>query len=196
MALTRPGELLTRLDAECGLHGGKLTRIPTRLALSQLCICGHRSKKPLSQRIHQCDHCGFGPVDRDLMSAFLAHLVGRLGEQIFCTAVTEGTLATAGGVDEAKLNELLTRPVRVPSPSAPSKRRKRCETAVDGLALAKVACSGSNVSDQTDGTTAVGASPPLQHGSGQRSTKEKTPVRRVSLTTFETPTSVSDIGPK
>ncbi|HYB02168.1 MAG TPA: AAA family ATPase, partial [Ktedonobacteraceae bacterium] len=33
--------------------------------------CGRYVKKPLSQRLHQCQ-CGIGPVQRDLYSAFLA----------------------------------------------------------------------------------------------------------------------------
>ncbi len=53
--------------------GGTLHEIPTRSTkLSQYCHgCGQCTKKPLSQRLHQCP-CGIGPVQRDLYSAFLA----------------------------------------------------------------------------------------------------------------------------
>jgi hypothetical protein len=53
--------------------GGTLHEIPTRSTkLSQYCHgCGRCTKKPLSQRLHQCA-CGIGPVQRDLYSAFLA----------------------------------------------------------------------------------------------------------------------------
>jgi hypothetical protein len=125
------------------------------------------------------------------MSAFLASLVGKLGEQIFCTAVTEGTLAQAGGVDEATLCEQLTRPTRAPSPSAPHARCNHRATVVDGLAPAKVACSGSNVSDQTDGTT-VDSSTSRRRGSRQRSIQGTTRVREVSTTTFGITQTVVD----
>jgi len=53
--------------------GGTLHEIPTRSTkLSQYCHgCEQWSKKPLSQRLHQCA-CGIGPVQRDLYAAFLA----------------------------------------------------------------------------------------------------------------------------
>src|SRR6266851_262895 len=53
--------------------GGTLHEFPTRSTkLSQYCHgCGQCTKKPLSQRLHQCA-CGIGPVQRDQYSAFLA----------------------------------------------------------------------------------------------------------------------------
>jgi putative transposase len=45
-------------------------------ALSQTCICGHRERKPLSQRQHRCPGCGF-ICQRDVLSAFLARHVVR-----------------------------------------------------------------------------------------------------------------------
>ena len=53
--------------------GGILSEFPTRTTkLSQYCHgCGCYVKKPLSQRWHSC-HCGVGPVQRDLYSAWLA----------------------------------------------------------------------------------------------------------------------------
>lgn len=192
IATTRPAELTARLASECRLYGGQLTRIPVTLALSQLCVCGHKRPKTLGERTHHCEECDLGPVDRDLMSAFLASLVGRIGEHHFCTAVSEGTLASACGVDEATLVGILSRPTRVPSPSAPL-RRNRKTSAVDGLTSVKVVCSGSNVSDQTDGTTVSPGSPAGRHGSRQRSAQDKTRVRAVSTTTFGKTETVVDI---
>ena len=40
-------------------------------ALSQTCLCGAKKKKPLSQRTHKCNECGF-TAPRDYLSAYLA----------------------------------------------------------------------------------------------------------------------------
>lgn len=42
---------------------------PKTTALSQICLCGNRNKKPLSQPVHRCG-CGI-KEDRDLFSAYL-----------------------------------------------------------------------------------------------------------------------------
>ena len=44
---------------------------PRISAPSQICVCGARKKKPLSLRVHECEVCGIGPIQRDLFSAFL-----------------------------------------------------------------------------------------------------------------------------
>ncbi|MHB8290636.1 MAG: hypothetical protein ACYDEY_15700, partial [Acidimicrobiales bacterium] len=38
--------------------------------MSKTCVCGHREKKPLSQRWHRCSNCG-RRAQRDLFPAFL-----------------------------------------------------------------------------------------------------------------------------
>jgi hypothetical protein len=66
MRFTRPGELYARLRAETALLGGVFIELPAgSLALSQHCLCGHRAKKPLSRRVHYCERCGLGPLQRD-----------------------------------------------------------------------------------------------------------------------------------
>ena len=76
MRFTRPGETYARLRSETALLGGAFVELPTgALALSQHCLCGARVKKPLSQRIHRCESCGLGPLQRDLFSAFLSQLI-------------------------------------------------------------------------------------------------------------------------
>jgi putative transposase len=72
IGFTAPASALKRIARECIRVGGSVTRLEPALALSQHCLCGARAKKPLSTRTHQCDHCGLGPLDRDLFSAFLA----------------------------------------------------------------------------------------------------------------------------
>lgn len=51
--------------------GGQVNQFPTTTtALSQTCICGRKKKKPLRQRVHDCE-CG-AIMQRDLMSGYLA----------------------------------------------------------------------------------------------------------------------------
>ncbi len=63
--LTRHGKLSA---------GGHVVEFNTRTtALSQICLCGQKHKKRLSERIHACD-CGV-TMQRDLFSAYLASFV-------------------------------------------------------------------------------------------------------------------------
>ncbi len=73
VGLRAPGMFIEMLRRTVASTGGTLHEIPTRSTkLSQYCHgCGRCTKKPLSQRLHQCA-CGIGPVQRDLYSAFLA----------------------------------------------------------------------------------------------------------------------------
>jgi transposase len=73
VGLRAPGMFIEMLRRTVASTGGTLHEIPTRSTkLSQYCHgCGQCTKKPLSQRWHQCA-CGVGPVQRDLYSAFLA----------------------------------------------------------------------------------------------------------------------------
>ncbi len=54
--------------------GGSVDEFSTRTtALSQVCLCGQKHKKRLSERVHSCD-CGVR-MQRDLFSAYLARHV-------------------------------------------------------------------------------------------------------------------------
>ncbi|MHB8289323.1 MAG: nuclease/transposase family protein [Acidimicrobiales bacterium] len=65
------GEAMALLFHKAENAGGKAYRYTTRTtALSQICVCGHREKKPLSQRWHRCSNCG-RRAQQDLFSAFL-----------------------------------------------------------------------------------------------------------------------------
>ncbi len=73
--LFSPGMLVAALARECAAAGGTLYRAGTRAtALSQHCLCGNRVPKTLSQRTHDCGHCGL-VADRDITSAMLAACV-------------------------------------------------------------------------------------------------------------------------
>jgi len=73
VGLRAPGMFIELLRRTVASTGGTLHELPTRSTkLSQYCHgCGRCTKKPLSQRLHQCP-CGIGPLQRDLYSAFLA----------------------------------------------------------------------------------------------------------------------------
>jgi len=69
-----PGLFVSMLKRKAESAGGCVEMLPTaNLALSQICLCGQKKKKKLSQRWHQCD-CGVS-AQRDLFSAFLARHV-------------------------------------------------------------------------------------------------------------------------
>jgi hypothetical protein len=66
-----PGSLVEMIRRKAESAGGdRLYEYnPTTTALSQTCLCGNRTKKPLSQRVHRCG-CGI-TEHRDLFSAYL-----------------------------------------------------------------------------------------------------------------------------
>ena len=69
-----PGLFVEILKRKAENAGGSVYEFKTyTTALSQMCICGLKKKKTLSQRFHSCD-CGI-LAQRDLFSAFLALFV-------------------------------------------------------------------------------------------------------------------------
>lgn len=69
-----PGLFVELLRRKAEKAGGSVTEFNTQTtALSQVCICGAKVKKPLSQRIHSCE-CGV-KQQRDIYSAYLALFV-------------------------------------------------------------------------------------------------------------------------
>jgi len=95
IALFSPGMLVTALAHECAATGGRLHRAGTRTtALSQHCLCGKRVPKTLSQRTHDCPHCGLH-ADRDVTSAALAACVNLTDPDDPATARVDYTLAHA-----------------------------------------------------------------------------------------------------
>ena len=87
-----------RLPVPKGLTGSGAARsFPTRTtALSQVCHCGYREKKPLHQRWHRCPACG-AVAQRDLYSAYLASFV----EPMALSCNREIWLLNAGRAKEA-----------------------------------------------------------------------------------------------
>jgi hypothetical protein len=96
-----PGLLVRMLRQKTQACGGQLIEFSTRRTkCSQFCHgCGTYKKKPLSQRIHQCE-CGVGPLDRDIYSSFLAYHVD-LASQTLDMGAAQAAFATlqCGAVD-------------------------------------------------------------------------------------------------
>ena len=74
ISVRAPKLFLTILTRKAERAGGQIIEFNTRTtALSQVCICGQKHKKRLSERVHACD-CGV-VMQRDLFSAYLARFV-------------------------------------------------------------------------------------------------------------------------
>jgi transposase len=70
-----PGLFVSLLRRKAESAGGKVVELDTRAtALSQVCVCGRRERKPLELRIHACPECGL-VAQRDVFSALLARHV-------------------------------------------------------------------------------------------------------------------------
>jgi hypothetical protein len=86
---------MRRIAREAERVGGRTIELDAKdLALSQHCLCGKREKKTLGERIHRCDSCKLGPLDRDLFSAFLARECAKAS--LTSHALSTGTLNRAG----------------------------------------------------------------------------------------------------
>jgi len=71
ISVRAPKLFLSILTRKAESAGGKVDEFSTyHTALSQVCICGRKHKKRLSERVHACD-CGV-VMQRDLFSAYLA----------------------------------------------------------------------------------------------------------------------------
>lgn len=74
VAFRAPGMFVSRLKRKAESACASVRAFSTyRTALSQRCHCGKKQKKPLRQRVHDCE-CGVR-AQRDLYSAFLARFV-------------------------------------------------------------------------------------------------------------------------
>src|SRR5208337_2034246 len=65
-----PSLFMTDVFSNAESAGSETTKIPLKTALSQLCVCGLKKKKKLSQRVHDCE-CGVRS-QRDVFSSYLA----------------------------------------------------------------------------------------------------------------------------
>ena len=77
-----PKLVLSILTRKAESAGGQVIEFSTRTtALSQVCVCGEKHKKRLSERVHACE-CGV-TAQRDLFSAYLARFVEDDDLQVF-----------------------------------------------------------------------------------------------------------------
>jgi hypothetical protein len=69
-----PGMFVSELKRKAASAGGSVQELdPRTTALSQVCVCGRRERKPLQLRLHRCS-CGIR-AQRDVFSALLARHV-------------------------------------------------------------------------------------------------------------------------
>lgn len=74
ISVRAPKLFLSILTRKAESAGGQVVEFNTRTtALSQVCFCGQKHNKRLSERVHACD-CGV-TMQRDLFSAYLARFV-------------------------------------------------------------------------------------------------------------------------
>ena len=74
ISIRAPKLFLSILTHKAESAGGQVIEFSTRTtALSQVCVCGKKHKKRLSERVHACE-CGV-TAQRDLFSAYLARFV-------------------------------------------------------------------------------------------------------------------------
>lgn len=102
-----PGLLITAIEAEIAAvdTGQAVKRAGTRrTALSQHCLCSHRAKKPLLQRVHRCGECGL-VGGRDAVSAVLAA----------CVDMADPNQPTTATVDYGLADRLLADPATAPT---------------------------------------------------------------------------------
>jgi hypothetical protein len=64
-----PSQSIKTVYSKAERAGSETTNLPVKHASSQLCICGTKRKKELSQRVHECA-CGCR-TQRDVLSAYL-----------------------------------------------------------------------------------------------------------------------------
>ena len=62
-----------------------------KTALSQTCLCGHKQKKSLSQRVHHCSVCGL-KMQRDILSAYLSRYIDPKTETLSIELARNGWL--------------------------------------------------------------------------------------------------------
>src|SRR4029077_15449212 len=96
IGLRAPGLFVAHLARIVAKTGGILYEVSAyRTKLSQYCHrCRQYHKKPRSQRWHKCP-CGFGPVQRDLYSAFAAFLPGTGANASLCQPACLGGCGAA-----------------------------------------------------------------------------------------------------
>jgi len=93
-----PGMFIALMSRKAASAGGQVAMINTGTTrLSQICVCGAVSKKPLNQRIHRCA-CGV-EADRDVFSAYLVRFVDpRVHPHLLDVESAKAAFATASSV--------------------------------------------------------------------------------------------------
>lgn len=95
-----PSSFQSELIRKAENAGGTVLMFSThKTALSQTCLCGHKQKKSLSQRVHHCSVCGL-KMQRDILSAYLSRYVDPTNE----TLLIENALYSFSGMEQSLLD--------------------------------------------------------------------------------------------
>lgn len=87
-----PANFQSELKRKAENAGGTVLMFSTRkTALSQTCLCGHKQKKSLSQRVHECSVCRLC-MQRDILSAYLSCHVDPKTETLSIQSAISGWL--------------------------------------------------------------------------------------------------------
>ena len=130
-----PGMFVTKLKSKAVNVNGMVEDINTRSTkLSQTCVCGKVTKKPLSQRHHTCE-CG-AAAQRDLFSAFLAKYCSNNTLDI-CQA--RSAWPGAEPLLQRAMSRLYETASRRSAPSSFGMRRQSCSPVKDGSIIIEVA---------------------------------------------------------
>lgn len=87
-----PASFQSELKRKAENAGGAVLMFSTyKTALSQTCLCGHKQKKSLSQRVHHCHVCGL-KMQRDILSAYLSRYVDPKKETLSIELARNGWL--------------------------------------------------------------------------------------------------------
>ena len=125
VGLRAPGMFVELLRRTVANTGGTLHEVSThKTKLSQFCHgCKTYTKKPLSQRWHNCS-CGIGPVQRDLYSACLASyldlntFIPSIDPETWESVETRLQTAIEASQERAKEGQVLPRSMGIPRAGA------------------------------------------------------------------------------
>lgn len=168
-----PGLLIPAIETEVAATrpGATVQRAGTgRTAMSQHCLCGHRHKKSLSQRTHDCAACGL-TGGRDAISAVLAS----------CVAFTDPTDPATATVDYRMAGLLLADP--------PSRQTLRQTIRTNSSGVQERPRASTDTPDPAPDGAAEGTRPPATAGSAPR-------TGQVPATTPNEPPSGDHVGPR
>ena len=127
-----PASFQSELKRKAENASGSVLLFSTRkTALSQTRLCGHKQKKPLSQRVHNCLECGL-KMQRDILSAYLSRYVDPTTELLSIELARNGWLGMEQSVLEGWQRGSLQSARTKASPKSPSNGSERISSNLIG----------------------------------------------------------------